>query len=531
MTTNHIYLSHLIDSLAFLLFSLLWLTTAIITDFINRLTIKTDKEKVLQTFKDRMARSRSYDEWHRQATHFDKYLDAEQWKREKESIFYDSPMIEARLADLDAAEQKRDTEALMYQLRSGLLRNLGGLSDPNLFAVSPTGTKHLIEEYTRKVASLVLMIAQNPSVSPQLKINFFTETRQSFGNTALLLCGGATFGLFHFGVASALNQQNLLPRIISGSSIGALVGALICTRDDAHLNGVLSGVDLNLSAFQHNRTPGMWPSLKRKFVRLMKYGYLFDVKVLERCIRDNLGEWTFEEAFKATGRILNIPVTSARKFEVPSVLNYLTAPDVLIWSAACASCAITGLYDTTPLMVKQSNGTIVQWFDRDIQWEDSSGQRDGLIPRLSELFNVNHIILSQASVQSLPFLSSPSFTPSILKTAVTVFKMEIRHRLKQMNDFGWLPRALKNTVRTEYEGNVTIAPQVTHRDLGLFISNPSFELISRSVLKGERSTWGKLALIRHRLMIELALDQSSSGLANSSRGFSIGYQNSLPGKV
>jgi len=46
-----------------------------------------------------------------------------------------------------------------------------------------------------------------------------------------------------------------------------------------------------------------------------------------------------KEAFKATGRILNIPVTSARKNEVPSVLNYLTAPDVVRVSIFCVIIA------------------------------------------------------------------------------------------------------------------------------------------------------------------------------------------------
>ena len=30
--------------------------------------------------------------------------------------------------------------------------------------------------------------------------------------------------------------------------------------------------------------------------------------------------------------------------EVPRLLNYLTAPNVVIWSAACASCALGGLF-------------------------------------------------------------------------------------------------------------------------------------------------------------------------------------------
>ena len=54
-------------------------------------------------------------------------------------------------------------------------------------------------------------------------------------------------------------------------------------------------------------------------------------------------------------------VSSVRTNEVPRLLNYLTAPNVLIRSAACASCAITGLYDTVPLLAKDDAGNVVRW--------------------------------------------------------------------------------------------------------------------------------------------------------------------------
>ena len=41
-------------------------------------------------------------------------------------------------------------------------------------------------------------------VSLQKKMQFFAETRHSFGHTALMLSGGATFGKFHFGLIKAL---------------------------------------------------------------------------------------------------------------------------------------------------------------------------------------------------------------------------------------------------------------------------------------------------------------------------------------
>lgn len=54
-----------------------------------------------------------------------------------------------------------------------------------------------------------------------------------------------------------------------------------------------------------------------------------DVKVLEDCVKSNVGDITFEEAFLKTKRILNVVVSSQRKNEVPRLLNYLTAPNVV----------------------------------------------------------------------------------------------------------------------------------------------------------------------------------------------------------
>lgn len=48
---------------------------------------------------------------------------------------------------------------------------------------------------------------------------------------------GNTFltGLSHLGVVKALNGQGLLPRIISGTAIGALIAALVCIHTDDEL--------------------------------------------------------------------------------------------------------------------------------------------------------------------------------------------------------------------------------------------------------------------------------------------------------
>lgn len=67
-------------------------------------------------------------------------------------------------------------------------------------------------------------------MSIRQKLTFFSETRHSYGHTALLLSGGASFGKFHFGLIKALLEQDLLPRIVCGSSIGSMMAGIMCTR-------------------------------------------------------------------------------------------------------------------------------------------------------------------------------------------------------------------------------------------------------------------------------------------------------------
>jgi hypothetical protein len=61
---------------------------------------------------------------------------------------------------------------------------------------------------------------------------------------------------------------------------------------------------------------------------------------------------SFSSAFDQTGRIINITVAPLNNYDPPRLLNYLTAPHICVWSAACASCAVPGLFDSITLIVK-----------------------------------------------------------------------------------------------------------------------------------------------------------------------------------
>lgn len=153
----------------------------------------------------------------------------------------------------------------------------------------------------------------------------FNEVEESFGHTALLLHGGATFGLYHLGVVKALHEQNLLPKVISGTSVGALIAALICIHTKEELPQLFEPGGIDLAAFAVKKKG----SIKRKITRLFTKGYLLDIKVLEDCVEKNLGDITFEEAYNRTGMVLNIMVTSALKTDTPRTFNHVTTPNVV----------------------------------------------------------------------------------------------------------------------------------------------------------------------------------------------------------
>jgi len=128
-------------------------------------------------------------------------------------------------------------------------------------------------------------------------------------------------------------------------------------------------------------------------------------------------------------------VSSSTVYELPRLLNYLTAPNVLIWSAASASCAIPGLYQPVPLMAKTKHGDIVPWNPPGTHWVDGSIENDLPMARLSEQFNVNHFIVSQVNPHVIPFLQQSDkgvHKKGVLSTVKYIVNSEVQHRLGQV---------------------------------------------------------------------------------------------------
>lgn len=479
------------------------------------------------------------------------------WRNDPASAFYDYKLIQARqvlspphkessnglfrLQHLRKARECNDISTIIYRLRAGLLRNLGGILDDRLFQKSLLGTKHLIEDYTQEIVSQLEYLAfhEFEYFPEQSKLEFFTDTRQSFGNTSLLLDGGAGFGLYHLGVVKSLYENHLLPRIICGRSVGAVIAAIVCINSEETLYRVFDPSFFDFGSFKKkdvNSPPiyALFNILLRRTMRLLRYGYLMDVHVIDEVVKDNLGDITFEEAFKKTKRVLNIVVTSTRKNEVPKLMNYLTAPNVLIRTAACASMAVGGLYDTVQLLAKDVHGRIVKYGGSNIKWSDSTVDNVGPVQRLAELFNVNHIIMSQANPYYVYFMSRKYIDtpPTVLGTLTKLWKGEISHRMSQLDGLGLLPGSIKGFISvgrsSEMNVHVTIFPSVTLYDYSKLLAYPTAEQVNYWIEKGEQATWPVIARIKIRCAIELCLDSILLKLKTNNNSLAVSTYDDFP---
>ncbi len=68
------------------------------------------------------------------------------------------------------------------------------------------------------------------------------------------------------------------------------------------------------------------------------------------------GDITFRDTYEKFGWNLNVTVTDFQNDTTSRLLNYLTAPNVLVWSAVVASCSIPGMFDPVDLMMKTEDG-------------------------------------------------------------------------------------------------------------------------------------------------------------------------------
>jgi predicted acylesterase/phospholipase RssA len=151
----------------------------------------------------------------------------------------------------------------------------------------------------------VTILVNSDQLEAEEKRTLFKRLYTNFGRTALCLSGGATFAYYHFGVVKALLDADLLPEVITGTSGGALIAALVATRTNEELKKLLVPALANkINACSEPFT--IW------FSRWWKTGARFDsLDWAKRCSWFTRGSMTFREAYERTGRILNVSCVPA----------------------------------------------------------------------------------------------------------------------------------------------------------------------------------------------------------------------------
>lgn len=478
---------------------------------------RVSTKRALKALEQTIKNAETYDAWREACLEYDRASGADEWKEDDKSPYYDYTLIRMRLNELRQGRARNDVEQLVFNLHEGLHGNLGNIANPYLYNVAKFGTKQLVTDYLKEVCSALDYLCDNdfPGFSFQRKLDFFREMRQAFGATALMLSGGAALGMFHMGVMKAIWEQRLLPTVMSGSSAGSIMAAVLGTHTDEELTGIFDPDYLYVEAF---RVVG-WKGL-------LKGKPLLRGDQLETCLEKNVMDLTFEEAFRRTGRHINIPVSPADPHQLPRVMNAKTSPNVLVRKAALASCAIPGVFPSVTLWAKNIRGEKVPYIPSR-KWVDGSIKNDLPVSRLARLYGVNHTIVSQTNPHVLPFISRRSvdagFVYSLRKWATmnwthnASFALDVLRQNIRNNEIALLVDKAHSIVSQRYVGDINLVPPRMPANLMRIMKNASTKEVAEFIQTGERATWPKIEMIRNTTVISRTFEHCCQRLEEQER--------------
>lgn len=472
----------------------------------SRFVLRRDPVRLRQQLDE----AENYAQWLELAHCHDMAYGLDQWQQEESSDLYDHVTIRSRLERLRKAPAERDNHGLLFALNEGIHGNMAGMGNPRLYGVAKAGTKQLIIDYVDEIVAALNYLAsgQASDISTAEKIDFFERASHCYGRTALMMSGAGTLLYFHLGVIKALWENDALPQVISGSSGGAFVTGLLGTHTDAEIEKLFSPAHL---LEEIHLEVNLWHRITALRPRQIELAEV--VKSVERLLPD----LTFEEAFKLTGRHINISVAASEAHQTSRLLNAITSPNVMIREAVLASCAVPGFYPPVALAAKNAAGER-QAYLPDRKWVDGSVSDDLPSKRLSRLFGVNHYIVSQINPLASPFIfdthkyrplvstllnSGQKVSKEVICSAASLFADLVSPQSK----LGNLTRIVTSVIRQEYTGDINIFPPSRFSNPFRLLSQRSEAEIMQLVRAGEQSTWPKIEMIRTQTRVSRTLDR------------------------
>lgn len=184
-----------------------------------------------------MSHAGSYAEWHDIAIEHDRLSGAADWREDDQCEWIHAGELRASIARLRRLRRRGESWRLLNEFQDALFRHQGECAQPELYQVARAGTKRVIGEYLAELESCFayLLDLDEPGVDDGYRLTQVKRVGRVYGRPALMLSGGALLGLFHFGVVKALFEQDLLPRTVSGSSMGSIIAAWACVHTDEEL--------------------------------------------------------------------------------------------------------------------------------------------------------------------------------------------------------------------------------------------------------------------------------------------------------
>lgn len=459
-------------------------------------------QRVLKQLNKALDSAGSYTEWKEIAQEHDSLSGADAWKHIDRSALYDYELIRNRLHQLQRDRERGDVDALVFHLHEGLHGNLGNLSNRGLYSHALVGTKKLIANYLDEVEAALNYLCDNDFTQQGFgllqKRRFFRRMSHTFGQTGLMLSGGAALGLFHIGVCKALWEADLLPNVISGSSAGSIITSVIGSSTNEDMAERLQPENIYLNAFKYIGWTG-----------LLRGRPVLDGDQLEACLEENIPDLTFEEAYQLTGREINITVSPYDRHQQARLLNWRTSPHVLIRKASLASCAVPGIYPPVTLWAKNIEGEKIPYIPSR-KWVDGSVKDDLPIHRLARLYGVNHSIVSQTNPHVVPFIARKgegrllaSMGNLALRnvTMNTRFFLNLAQRQVASNELGLILDKAESILRQKYVGDINLIPPRQPMNILRVLANPTVKDVSNYIQQGERATWPSIEMIRNTTQI------------------------------
>ncbi len=455
----------------------------------------------LKKIEDVIENADSYAEYREASLYHDSISGADDWKAVDKSSEYDYQLIHKRVSRMKFARSRNDAAGLMSILHEGIHGNLGSLANPELGKHAKIGTKILIQDFFDEVCKALDFIfhADENEVDFYEKLSFFDETTHAYGQSCLMLSGGAGLGFSHVGVVKALLAEDLVPEVVSGASAGSIIAALIGTRDKQELAEDLTPANI----FEHFSDWSQWSKHKSD-------SYL-DSTNLENALINLFDLMTFEEAYNKTGIHITIPVSPADLHQQSRLLNAKSSPNVIITQAVRASTAIPYLFSPVYLRAKDAQGEVIPYIPHR-KFADGSLMADLPFTRLARLYGVNHSIVSQTNPLASPFLANSRHkSNSIGELTVrhsanlikknSIYAFDVLERMTSNNTLKLGIHKVRSIIDQQYVGDINILPRRKFSDYRQLFANPTIEGLAQLIADAEKATWPHIDVIMRNTIL------------------------------